>query len=409
MKNYIDLVKFQLRKKSNILSILAIGIAISAVFIISVYMASQNSYIKNEMQDEIYYRTMLVSKEDNKDLEKIKEELEEIKYINNISYVPEFQYGLQTDDFKTTSLSGDIWVFNATNDTLPEIVEGTNFPDDDNYYLICPVNFYPTNNINEIEKYSSSEKFNIRSYLNKKINFTYYGDKYYTTKSDNYTFTIQSKLIGLYKNSDYSVDENICYANKKFMTTIAINNYKDEVADGGISNYEFQKSQGFIVEIDKADHVNYVKNELKSKDFYFEFLGVVDREGVNKFNIEMNIICILIITAVFLFNFLILEKDYTENEEYYNFLKILGYNKNERRKVYILSNIVKNVFCIIVGIIASVIICAIAYLVLNYYPFLLRKYRLVFDFKYFIIITFILLFVSIINILIDINKVGDYE
>ena len=201
MKNNFSLIKFQLRKKSNILSIIIIGIAMSIIILLGTYNESQRRAVTHEVRDNIYARLLWVGKQG--DIEDNIKELNNVKYITNVVNSYEYQHGmLPIDEFKTKKLTGDIWLMSSYN---------------------------------IFKKLSIYDKFDIDKYLNKEINFEYFGNNYHYAREnpninpDDYIFNINIKLIGLYKNDDYNIDENICFVNNKTLHDIVKNEFKDDI------------------------------------------------------------------------------------------------------------------------------------------------------------------------------------
>lgn len=406
MKHIFDLVRFQLRKKTNILSILIIGIAMSITIINYVNNESEKNMYENDVFDALEYRTLRVGKE-NDDNSNYIDELEKKEHINIASYSFEyFGFGVTVDEFNKGKLTGEFRIIPANNDSLPKIVDGTNFPDDDNYYMICPENFYPVSA--ELKNFSIFDKLNISKYIGKEISARYIGMRYFNYNDPTNVFYTRLKVIGTYKNNDYNIDEYTCYVNKKAMHKMVLNQYIDDE-----ENYELQKSQGFVIEIDSKDNIDIVTKELESEGYYVEPTVYFDEEGLKEIQNQTNKISIPLIIIVVVLIVIILEKDYLENKDYYRELNILGYNKGNIRKVYLLSNFIKILLCIILGIILSSVICGLAYLLLKIYPFMMFKYRVVIPYGdiiklilLFIVIPFIITFISSI---IHLRKVGKYD
>ncbi len=406
MKHIFDLVRFQLRKKTNIISVLIIGIAMSITIINYVNNESEKNMYEKEVFDSLEYRTLQVSKENTYDSIYI-DELEKKEHINIASYMYEYLgFGVTVEEFNKGKLTGEFRIIPANNNSLPEIVEGTNFPDDDNYYMICPENFYPVSA--DLKNYSIFDKLNISKYIGQKITAKYFGILYFNKNDHSYVFNTDFKIIGTYKNNDYNIDEYTCYVNKKAMHDIVLQQYKDDE-----EGYELQKGMGFIIEVDAKENVNLITKQLEEEGYTITPTLFFDEEGIEELEKQTNKVSIPLIIIVVVLIVIILEKDYLENKDYYKELNILGYNKGNIRRVYLLSNFIKILLCIFLGIILSSVICGIAYLLLKIYPFMMFKYCVVIPYDdiiklilLFIVIPFIIAFISSI---IHLRKVGKYD
>lgn len=403
MKNIFNLIKFQLRKKTNILTIIIIGILISIALLNNIYNASMNNMTK-DIGESKEFRSFNVYKDDND--EKLIDELKSIKYVINATPAYEYLgYALNVDTFITSKLNGEFSVTPASNESLPKIVKGINFPDDEGYYMVCPQNFYPTSG--EMKYMTIFDRFPVEKYLNKEISIQYYGQKYGLNHSSDYIFNMNIKLIGLYKNNDYNIDENKCYVNSKVMHDYVLNYYKDLEEE-----YKAQKSLGFVIEVDSKKNINYVENKLKEYGYTYEPLGFIVLEGIEETNNNTQTLIYILMLIIVIFIFIVLEKDYIENKDYYKLLSVVGYDNKKVKLIYIMSSLLKIGFCVIFGLIISAMICGLAYLFLTIFPFWMFKYRIVisFDIIYIIMIFFILPVIMIIfNSLLHFRKVGKYE
>lgn len=403
MKNIIDLIKFQLRKKNNVLTIIIISIFISIALLNIIYNASMSNMTK-DMEDSKEFRSFNVYKDDNS--EKLIDELKSINHVINATPVYEYLgYALNVDKFVTSKLNGEFGITPASNESLPKIVKGTDFPNNDGYYMVCPQNFYPTSG--EMKYMTIFDKFPIEKYLNKEIPVQYYGQKYGLNHSNDYIFNIDIRLIGIYKNNDYNIDENKCYVNSKLMHDYVLNYYKDLEEE-----YKAQKSLGLIIEVDSKENTNYVENKLKEYGYTYEPLGFILEEEIEETNNNTQMFIYVLMLIIVVFIFVVLEKDYIENKDYYKLLMVVGYDNKKVKLIYIMSSLLKIGFCIILGLFISTIICGLAYLLLKIWPFWMFKYKIIISFEIiYIILVFLILSIIIIifNSLLHFKKVGNYE
>ena len=199
-----------LRKKSTILTFALIGISMSLILILSSYYATSYNGYYGEIRENIYYNTYWVTTDNEKNnISDIKRNLESVEHI--VGIFPENLWvngGIVEEFKKNEKVDGRINLQVANNNTLPEIVEGSKFPDEERNYIICPQNFIPTGN--SLEKYSRYDMINLKEYLGKNINL-----KYMNFTTDKEDIEIDLKLVGIYKNSNSLTDENICYVQEE--------------------------------------------------------------------------------------------------------------------------------------------------------------------------------------------------
>ncbi len=409
MKNKLLLtIKKQFRRKSTFLNMFFIGIAMFLLIIINTYKSSTNNYLENSEKDDFFLRQLFVTPNNvEKLLEKqesdIKKDLSSIDHVIN---VVRFQFhfdGLHSKDFKNDKLEGTFEIYSANNKTLPKIIEGTNFPDDDGYYLICPKNFYPLANVEDnLLNYSIDDRILIENYLNKNLNFEY------SSLNGKYNFNIKLKLIGIYENSSSSfVDENKCYVNSKVLEEIVYNEFKDDFNEQtGENNLIYQTD--FLVEVDDVKNVNSVKKEIEKKSYTTEPMLITDDEGIENINSNTTLLTICVLIAISIFIIVVFYKKFNEEKDQYKLMIYLGYKNKDLNFIYFMSNLINMIISIIFSFGISYILISIFKMIINKFPFLLNKWNLIFDYKLAIVLIIICIISNLISSLININKIyGD--
>ena len=177
------------------------------------------------------------------------------------------------------------------------------------------------------------------------------------------------QLVGLYKNSDYSVDETTCYVNHKTMHDIVLNKYKDELEE-----YELQKNNGYMLTVDSAEHINNVKRQLDELNYYYQDASYIETQYINNVFNHINFIVYAVILFTFLFIFFIFKKDFKEDKDYYSLLNKLGFNKKQIRLSYLITIILKSLIYFVFAIIMYALMCIILKIILLYFPYLFVKY-----------------------------------
>ncbi len=399
MNMYFRLAKYQMRKKSNFIVAIIIGLVISIVFLLNTYQTSWHNYIQKDTYDQLVFRNLYIESDTTSEEEM--EVLRNIDHVSNVTYMYEYSEIAEIENIQTNNIPGYINIYEANNKSLPKIVEGTNFLDNEGYYMVCPANFYPNTSEEEIRKYSIDDKIDLQKNINTDISLKYMGNLYSLYKIEDYIFSTKVKLVGLYKNSDYSIDENICYVNQKTMQDIVLNKYKDDMV-----NYESSKSgRGFILTVDSADKMNYVMEKLDDLGFFYRNGAYVDTDYINEINNNINFGVNIIFILVFIFIFIMFQKDFKEDISHYKLLYKIGYNSKEIKNTYLITSLFKSLIYLFVVILFSLISCIILKIILNYYPFLFVKFRIIFDYKCIFIIILIFITNALINNILNIRKV----
>ena len=398
--NYLELAKYQIRKKANILSVIIITIALCFIFVLSTYKESVNNRLLYDNKYNIANRTLdIINNEIPK--EEMLEKLKDLDHVVDIGYSAYYNDFLKIDEFKTDIFTGYIFFIAVDNNALPEIIEGTNFPDNDGYYMICPKSFYPGTK-NDEKNYSLKDSFNINSYLNKEVHTSYVGYAAFDSNTpDKYKYDMNLKVVGIYQNSIYDSDENVCYINKKASQVIEDNIYKDVT-----SQY---MSEDIYVIVDHPDNMDLLKKEITERGFYYTERTFIDNQYLDNVNLITTTIINFITILVFILIFLMLEKDFRDYRKYYKLMAYLGFHKSDIRKTYITSSIIKLLFCLSLAIILTILTFIIFHIILNYYPFLLGKMRLVYSFRSVLIMIGVLLLALLINVLANYKSVDFYK
>lgn len=396
-KNIIKLSLLNLRKKTIIYSIFIVSLSIISIFFINSYIKTYNNYLNSSMYENNYFKSLVVGKE-NESNAKIMSDLKSMEYVLNVSHIYSHQLALTSNFFKTDKANGDIWVFNSNNKTLPKVINGTNFPDDENYYMICPENFYPSISEENIYNLNIKEKIDLSKYLNKDIPFYYSGlsvDP--NTLKPMHTYDINIKLIGLYKNSDYNIDEYICYVNNKTIEDIAFNQYSGQ-------EEKLELQEGFVVEIDSPNHIAEFERKLEEEGYTYTPMAYVDPNIFHQISRNALIISTVISIFTFAIIFLIFLKDLNDDKNNNVLLNYLGYPKNDIKKLFLISNFFKIFISIIVGIIFLIIAATIFFVILKYYPYIMYKRKIIFDFVSILYIILLLLMAVLIASFIGFKK-----
>ncbi len=343
MKNNIYLaLRYQFRYKSNIFISIIIGIVMFITIVIATYNSSAIDYMNN---DYSYYYKLLVIGNNDEDYDKVIDELSSIEHVNMaIRY--EMHRSLQHHSaLERENLDGNIEIFFANNETLPEIVAGTNFPDDDGNYLICPENFYPYGNWEDLKYMSITSKIDTEDYLNQTFTFNY------ISHNGTNKFSIEFKVIGLYKNSDYDYDENVCYTKENSLNEIIVNEYSDDFDDDGINRLTYNKD--IIIAIDDIENIEYVKNELTNLGYSYRGMISTDYTYFNEITNETNRITIIICSLLLAFMVIVFQKKFNSEKEQYQLKLYLGYKKKDIKAIYFLSNLFNLIISSLIAIAIS--------------------------------------------------------
>lgn len=391
--------------KNNILITISIltNILLSISIIIGTYKQTIYKECYNNTNNSESYRTLYYEPTiDNVD--KINVEIKKIKQIDHVLDVFDnhaYIEGGIIKEFANDTFSGLTELHTASNKTLPKIIKGKDFPDDEDYYMICPTIFFPgAENLYHTSRLSSID-------LSDKIGTIY---KYtYNIENNEY---INIKLIGLYNPQASDLDsERACYTNKKILKTIYTNNMKykknkcyKECLDNCKSECNFEEEKTYVIVLDDKKEKNNVISKLNKLGIEITNYEEENKFYVNEFyqtrinNLDKFLKWYLILFSILvtLLTFIIMNYIYKIS----NKIKKLGY---DNKKIFFYNTYV--IFCnIIINILFSLIIINIIKIIIktiNYlYPLIFEKMEIIFDYSYYYKFIYIYIIVIILSLLV---------
>lgn len=364
--------KYFIRNKKNYINALIIGIIISLTVFVSTFYTTIINFLNFDINKDFQSRTLLVIKKDNTiSLTDIREELEKINHIDGVFSVTSRYNGLISKEFEKNGLSGRVDLYAANNKTLPTIIKGTDFPNKSGNYIICPINFYPSDS--DFTKVTKNNFYNIEKYLNKDINFEYKNFK--TNKVD----VIKYKLIGIYENNPLSIDENVCFVNESSLLKVYI------AERNGLENFNLEDQRSFYIQVDNYNNLDLVKQSLNEQNFESISTTYIDYSSYNKIFKRIKTVSITLIVIIFLFLLIILYKQNTKNKKDYYILHSIGYN----RMIINCIDFFYKIFLLLLSYIFSIIVILIGLIflkIIQYYkPLIFGKKMIVIDIKFWLI------------------------
>lgn len=365
-------IKSIYRKKRNVISCLTIGLLISMTILIGTYYKSMNNFIEKDLKNDFYYTTLLIHQKYNlesekKDLKLIRGEIEKVDGVIGVFSATSRYNGITMKSLKNNEISGNTELYAANNKTLPKIVKGTNFPDYENNYIICPENFYPNDmNYSNLTK----DKFiNIESLLNKKITFEY--QNFDTNKKLN----VEYKLIGLYENSSTVMDEGICFVTEKSLFDIYIKQRE------GLKDFKIEDQRGFFVQVSDVNKLDNVTKNLENAGYSVRPTTYIDYSIFEQSFEKVNKISIVLYFFIFLLLLLITFKLFKDNKYNYNTLYKIGHKKRTIQKINFTTNVIFIFTSHIISIAFSILINITLKIIIDYKPLIFNKRTLLMDYN----------------------------
>ena len=177
---------------------------------------------------------------------------------------------LSSEEFKTPNTDHTIQAYTADNLSLPKIKYGTNFPDKQGFYMVCPINMYPNSNLssNNINfKITNKDRIDMQQYLNKTIQFQFENVNNMNIKKE----SIDIKIVGLYEVNKHSLEDNTCYINE------SAKKYIYDTLNNDLPSYiEKSNPEAAVIIIDDIKNLEEVESELSKIGYRLDPYTIID-------------------------------------------------------------------------------------------------------------------------------------
>ncbi len=396
LNKYKELLKPISRNNINKLNILIISVFFFLISVINCYYYTTKNYLNVDIKTGISYKRLYVGLDRQESQDNTRKLLENIEHVVGVFSESSYFNGIHSKEFAQKKMDGTVEIYSATNNSLPNLVKGRDFPTQDGNYIICPKNFYPNGSETAIKELDYSSKIDIESYIGKDLNFVY-PDLY-----KNQDYELKLKLIGIYENNNSNIDESTCYTTEKVLHEIFINqNKNDEYFDESLY-------QNYFIQVDEIENIEKVIEELQSLGFSYENVSTINYDYFE--NIFTNIKSISIILSVIIIMSIIAIK-YKYNKENYEYYKLLSYIGYSTKRILVI-NFLSTILILITSFFTSLIFLCICKIGLSKYlemnPFALNKWNIIYNFNAMYIIFLIFIIFSIIETICKIKK-GQYD
>lgn len=329
MKDYLKntFISLKRNKKNRYIFIIAIICSLIVMISTTIYVSFQ-SYVNNNYEKNIGFRTLdvFVNPDDKESTEKVDEE--KLIRINHVVDVYNSKYHSFTglSNLKNEKYDGIITLTSYNKGMNLHIINGENINGRKNV-AVCPQYFFPDSSINKEMNLGISKKnfLTKNSILNKTIDFYYqiYEDveEQYRPEAVNQNL-ISFKIVGLYDAANDFSNANQCY--------VSIDDVK-KIVDSSNPNII---SSSFVV-VDNIENVVEVMDSVNDMGYVASIANYFDHDFVNTFKL----ICI-IVTVIFTFLSIFLLSLYINKKlvsEYKNIgiYRACGYSLCDIRKKYL--------------------------------------------------------------------------
>ncbi len=373
------------KKMRKRLTFLFIFFSIVIVFVCS-FNKSINKYLYSGIMREYNYNYYFVSSYNNIN----QKEIDKLKNINHIEdvFMDDYQsYSVYLKSIAKENTNGSFYIV-GSNEKLLSKMFGIDIKLNDNE-IICPHNFYPSDDIQDNRFISSNKIINLKHYINNNIDVYY--NKYI---NDNHSIKkdLSLKLVEVYKNNDSTIDENLCYVSRNLIKT---------VFDDAYENIDLSNQIGsLVIALDNQNNYPTVAETIHNYGYQISSSFTLNDDFMTFINVLSYLIIIFAFVFAMIFISSLNKKQLIENTKMFGVMRSFGYSK---KNIYLIS-LFRMLLIVLISFIYSFIIILIIYytlkIVTKSYPFILGKLPIVISFNSLIIfIALVFLLIIVLNTL----------
>ena len=345
------------RDKKNFAYCIMVLILVIISLGIFTYKKNTDNFINYSLSRDIGYRVLITgfiipdsvsstSLELNSIMNK---QIDDVLKINHVvdAFNSDYWDIVVDSSFANENLDGVLTLQRGTAGTLPKILVGRTFRENENNVAICPRFFYPTT-----DPLNVNEKFIINGYdiLNKTFTVNYYD---YIVENHNLvvknTYSKEFTIVGLYESSSEINDNGVCYISKDDLIEINDKEKSYNKANSGIP--------GLNIVVDNIDNISYVRNELANLGYFDIDVGAsLDADIVNAIRLSFILVFVLILFVVIVLIPIFIKWKINCDESKIGMLKTIGYSNKVLLYQYVINSFILNSFIYVLGTIIFFII-----------------------------------------------------
>lgn len=393
-KLYIILKPF-FRNKKNLFSILLLGICSLIIIVIFSFNSTLQNYIKIGLMKDISYRTIFIDYDYSKESEsEALLNISKVKHIETAFNKSEYFTIVDVDSIGSKKVKGNFKIQGINKLEKEKILYGKNI--DGENQVICPAIFVPNENSEEVLS-GKTKSINLKKYLNENIKTTFYVTTFSDAISD-FILHNNFKIVGLYRNNENYLDENVCYAS--FSTIKKIN----EVADKYVEN-----SPGVIDSIIAyVDNVSSMEGTIKNLSELGYSAGRIfelDTSFLLAVNIFSIVLIIVIIIATIIIVGIINNKKISDKIVEINLYRSFGYSIKEIKELLLIENLLISIISVFFSFFIMLIIFLIIKTIIFFNPFIFMKMPLTISYLSLLISLIVSVVSTMISVLIFQQKI----
>lgn len=339
--------------KKNISYLIIFSILSFLTVLVLVFKDNLDKIIFSSLNSDINYRTISIIKEDNVNVTLSNNEIENIL---SIDHVVEYFEGVDRilyvkSDIVNNYLDGSITLLRGSSKSLPTVIEGKKFFDDDEGVIICPKWFYPNSDTTNINKDALIDG---SSLLDDFVEIIYYERNY-----DNYgkivlknEYKKKYKVIGLYDVGERMNDNATCYLPAQEMHYLSTFENAYMFDDYYVPSYN--------ILIDDVKYVDDVMSNLSKYNYFV--LGTsshLDYDTIDKLNLSIIVIISIIVIVIMILSSLFYKKKLLYQKKDIAVFVSLGYSNSDIYKIFVLENLFVSLISFVLGLVIFFIVYSI--------------------------------------------------
>lgn len=358
------ILKKYFKKSINIKTVIILIIVSIITITILSFNNTIDNYINKGIMEDIKYRTFFVDTDVNENNDQVINKISKIEHI--ISAVEDTAYStILNISSNDKSLVGSIILKGTNTNAISNIIAGRTI--ENNNEIICPVNFYPDENLDN-KKININKLINMNDYLGEKINANFSQIIDFDTMKKNIV-TMDLKIVGVYRNNENYVDENTCYSSYELIQNI----YDESTKNIDLSH----QHNSIIVQIDNLNNFDKVHSDISDLGYELTSMVQLNTDLFNTIDTFAKISTIFFLIIVILFLNYFNKKNFNDKLKENYILKCIGYNEDDIIKLSYIEGLLTVVISSTISLMIIYILLFCIRMFFSMHPFLLGKVTIV--------------------------------
>ena len=412
-KIYLSMQNIKTHKKAVVLTSIITTILLFIIILAFTIMFMVNQTINNLIYDSLSARNYtLVSNYSFEKGDILKEYAKNIDHVLDIYDVnKESSIEVRVLPNQIINKNWTIELFGRSNSTLPKIVFGKNFQNENSNVAICPLRLLMTG-VDDEYFISKKDYVDGKKLLGQTIIIEY--DEYFYKSALGKGEIINQyqesfKVVGLYDNTTFMSDD-ICFVHYSDIKRIT------ETQNGNLEEYNTPSQYvTFNIAIDSNTNLSYIKEQLndfaKNNNIAIDLIATItpDTELISSVTTSVLVACTISL-FLFLICFIIYTvKNIESRKREIGLYKAMGYKNKQIYDIVLIEQFIITTLSFIMAIILLFFCVIIFKLIAKNYFYILLKFSINMPFLYFVVIYILIIILTYFISLLDLRKISKVE